>query len=205
MRLKAGIYLITDRGYKKHGPLRTCFAELLQAGVSALQYRDQSNNRRQRWWEAVALRDLCYQAGVPFIVNNDLDLAQAIDADGVHLGQQDVPIPVARKKLARRALIGVSCHNSLRWAQQAELQGADYVSFGALFRSPTKPRATRVTIAQVARYRRQLNKPVLVIGGIGLANLQQAIRSQADLIAIISDIAQAKNPRVQLMRCLRIL
>ena len=205
MRIKPGIYLITDPRYKRHGSLRACFADMLQIGVSALQYRDQSEDHRRRRQEAGALRDLCGRAGIPFIVNNDLELAKTLAADGIHLGQHDATVASARRALGGEALIGVSCHHSLDLARQAEKEGADYLSFGALFRSPTKPQASRVTAKQVAAHRRRLNVPVAVIGGISLSNLHEALRSQADMIAIISDLAEAANPGRQLARALSLM
>lgn len=202
-RLRAGIYLITHPAYKKHGGLLACFADLLQPGVGAVQYREKSKPWQKRRQEARALRGLCQRHGIPFIVNDSVALAKAVMADGVHLGQQDTAVPEARQALGKEALIGVSCHNSLALAQRAAAEGADYLSFGSLFPSASKPQAAQIRIEQAAYYCQQLKIAVVVIGGIGLANLPLALRSQADLLAIAGDIARAKVPRLQLARCLK--
>ncbi len=153
-----------------------------------IQYRDKSTDDQRRRHEAGALRELCVQYGAALIINDDLDLALAVGADGVHLGRDDAEPALARQMLGVQAVIGVSCYASLERAHWAQAQGADYVAFGSFYPSPTKPQAAQATLALLHRARAELRLPLVAIGGIRPAHVPALITAGADLVAVISGL-----------------
>jgi thiamine-phosphate pyrophosphorylase len=160
----------------------------LEGGIALLQYR---NKERQNLHQARSLLVLCRRAGVPFIVNDDIELALACDADGAHVGRDDGDPGIARKKLQDK-LLGVSCYDSLDRARAAVSAGADYVAFGSVFASPTKPAAVRAPLSLFAEAR-ALGVPLVAIGGITLENAPPLIAAGADCLAVISDLFDAPD------------
>jgi thiamine-phosphate pyrophosphorylase len=165
----------------------------LKGGVSLLQYRDKSAREREKVALARALAALCRRYGALFIVNDDVRLAQDVDADGVHLGSDDGDLIAARRVLGAGKLIGASCYASLDRARRAQQSGADYVAFGALYRSPTKPLAPPAPLALLGACRAELGLPVCAIGGITLANAPATLAAGADLLAVVSDLFDAPD------------
>ena len=159
--------------------------------VAVLQYRNKLAEPQARRREARSLAGLCRANGVPFIVNDDLELALEVDADGMHLGREDGDLASARARLGKR-LLGASCYNQLERARAAVAAGADHLAFGSVFPSATKPGALRapLTIFSAAH---PLGVPQVAIGGITLHNARQAIRAGADLVAVISDLFDAAD------------
>lgn len=162
-----------------------------EGGWAALQYRNKLANPRQRLGEARTLAALARGRGVPFIVNDDPELALQVDADGVHLGSQDGSLAEARQRLPGR-IIGASCHDSLAAARVAVAAGANYVAFGSVYASRTKPDAVRAPFA-LFRDARVLGVPLVAIGGITLENAPQLLRAGADCLAVISDLFDAPD------------
>jgi thiamine-phosphate pyrophosphorylase len=180
-----GLYAIT-------GPdLSQVERALASRALCALQYRDKSADGARREREARMLARLCRTHGVPFIINDDVELALAVDAAGVHLGRDDGDIASARLRLPGR-LLGVSCYDRLDLAQRAVAAGADYVAFGSVFASPTKPGAVRAPRALFAKAR-ALGVPLVAIGGITLHNAPQVLAAGADCLAVISDLFDAPD------------
>lgn len=178
------MYAITD------GPRADLLAAAeaaLAGGAAVLQYRDKTLDANRRAGEARALRDACMRHAVPFIINDDIGLAQAIGADGVHLGAQDAGIDEARQRLGGAAIIGVSCYGSIGRARQLAAAGADYLAFGAFFASPTKPLAARVDLG-ILREARTLGLPLVAIGGINADNARLLLDAGADYLAVISAV-----------------
>jgi thiamine-phosphate pyrophosphorylase len=188
MRLR-GLYAITPEAADADTLLRQVSAAL-EGGIAALQYR---RKNRAGMHEAAALAALCRRSGVPFIVNDDLALALACGADGLHLGREDGDIAAARIKLGDRVL-GVSCYDSIDAARAAVAAGADYVAFGSVFASPTKPGAVRAPLSLFAQAR-ALGVPLVAIGGITLENAPQLLAAGADGLAVISDLFDAPDVR----------
>jgi thiamine-phosphate pyrophosphorylase len=186
---RGGLYLITDG--RPDLPARVEAA--LQAGAGALQYRDKSTDRSKRQAEAEGLAALCRRYQLPFIVNDDVDLALAVGADGVHLGLYDSSIALAREKLGPAALIGASCYNSLVNAQRAVDAGADYIAFGAFFPSRTKPDAVQAEFS-LLRKARIFHRRVVAIGGISADNAPPLLAAGADWLAVCEDILGAADP-----------
>ena len=154
-----------------------------------VQYRDKISGMREKLRRARAIAALCRQHNAILIVNDDVVLAEACGADGVHLGGADGSVRDARRLLSPDTIIGVSCYNDLQLAQQAMTDGASYVAFGACFDSPTKPAARRITPAQLADYRKTLGNEIAIcgIGGITFDNVDQ-IDDSVDAIALISEL-----------------
>jgi thiamine-phosphate pyrophosphorylase len=166
--------------------------QALAAGVKLFQYRNKSGMRKGIYETALLLSQIARNAQACFIVNDHADIAAAVDADGVHLGQDDLPIEFARRLLGRDKLIGISTH-SLEQARAAEAAGADYVGFGPIFKSSTKDAGPTQGIQHLAIIKKSLIIPVIAIGGINQANLEFVARTGPDGAAIISGILTAPD------------
>jgi thiamine-phosphate pyrophosphorylase len=191
-----GLYAITD------GPrtdLLDACAAALAGGAAVLQYRDKTGDNDRRLHEALALQALCARHGVPLIVNDDVGLAVACGAAGVHLGEGDAPIGEARARLGNGSIIGVSCYDSIGRARQFAAAGADYLAFGAFFPSPTKPHA-RLAAAHLLREAKPLGLPLVAIGGITHDNAPLLIEAGADAVAVISALFGAPDVRAAARR-----
>lgn len=197
--------VITDR--KVSGGLsHPEIAELaLRGGASIIQLRDKEASPRELLSEAFALAQLCRQYGATFIVNDRLDLALASGADGVHLGQDDLPAKAARRLLQGK-LLGISTH-SLEQAVKAEEDGADYIGVGPIFPTATKETGYRpLSLEGLRRIREAVKVPILAIGGISFENAPSVIAAGADGVAVISavvgaqDIAQAAHRLREIVR-----
>jgi len=163
-------------------------AQALEGGIAMLQYRRKG---LQRLDEAKILARMCRARSVPFIVNDTLALALECGADGLHLGRDDGGLASARAEL-RGKLLGASCYGSLATARAAVAAGADYVAFGSVFSSPTKPGAVRAPLSLFGEAR-ALGVPLVAIGGITLENAPQLLRAGADCLAVISDLFDAPD------------
>lgn len=157
----------------------------LQGGASLVQYRNKQANADLRLSQATALLLICRQYHVPLIINDDVALCQMLDADGVHLGGADGDIAAARRLLGGKKMIGASCYNRIGLAEQAKAQGASYIAFGACFASSTKPHAPVASLDLFAQAR-NLELPMVAIGGVTLENAELAIHAGADAIAVIN-------------------
>ncbi|MDX2421391.1 MAG: thiamine phosphate synthase [Amphritea sp.] len=184
-----GLYAITDSTLMPNtDSLLLQVEQALRGGARILQYRDKSTHQALRLQQALALVDLCQQYHCPILINDDAELAKASGADGVHLGQSDGNIRQARSFLGPTAIIGNTCHNSLELARTACQQTADYVAFGAVFPSSTKPNATHASISLISEAKATLPVPVVAIGGINMDNADQVISAGADMIAVIHNL-----------------
>ena len=185
-----GLYLITDHGERLAARVREAFS----GGVSVLQYRDKVRPPKERLELARELKHLCAEFQVTFIVNDDLELARTLDADGLHLGQEDGDPAAARAALGPGKIIGVSTH-SLSEALQAQAAGADYVGFGAIYPTTSKEVGAAVQGPErLAHLKGKLQIPVVAIGGITRDNACSAIDAGADAVAIISAVLSARSP-----------
>jgi len=187
-----GIYLITpDNADTDH--LINQVRPLLNAGIIWLQYRNKIASPSLAYEQAQALRPLCQAAGVPLIINDNIELAQAVGADGVHLGEDDDEIAAARLYLGDQAIIGASCYDSLSRAQQAVAAGASYIAFGAFFPSRSKAN-TRTATLDLLQKSAAFNVPRVAIGGIIPEHAATLRHAGADMIAVISGIFSAPDP-----------
>jgi len=163
------------------------------AGVRLFQFRDKAGSRKSVYETSLRLAKIARDTNATFIINDHTDIALAVDADGVHLGQDDLPIEQARKFLGPTKLIGISTH-SVRQAQEAERQGADYIGFGPIFPTATKDVGTIQGITGLANIRRSVTIPIMAIGGIKQESVADVIRVGADCVAIIGAILTAEDP-----------
>lgn len=186
----AGLYAITDPTLLAEHELIEAVKNAILGGARIIQYRNKQASAVEQYQQAKALSLLCKEHQVCFIINDDPDLAQKVSADGVHIGQNDAKIKQARVKLGPAAIIGVSCYNQLSNAQTAVTQGADYVAFGRFFPSKTKPSAVQADLNLLEKASRQLNVPIVAIGGITRQNASQVINSGANAVAVINDLFQ---------------
>lgn len=167
---------------------------VLAGGPALLQYRNKTADPALRRAQARGLQALCRAAGVPYVVNDDLALALEIGADGAHLGRDDGPPAAARAALGAQRILGLTCYADWSRATEGAAVGADYIAFGAMFPSVTKPNAPPAPFAMITRAKRELGLPVAAIGGITLANAPQVLAAGADLLAVVSDVFAAGDP-----------
>lgn len=179
----SGIYAITPN---KTPNLDLIKRTIIRHNIGILQYRHKTTDALVKLSEAKQLQQLCCQYNTLFIINDDIDLARKINADGVHLGKNDGSIRYARQQLSENAIIGISCYNKIDLAQNAQNQGANYVAFGVLFPSPTKPDTPHCSLDIIKQAKQILDIPVVGIGGIDFQNQQHAFDAGCDAVAMIS-------------------
>ena len=187
-RIKLGLYAITDTALLADSVLVERVWQAIRGGATVIQYRDKQLPDESRRHQADALAALCSSHGVPLIINDDVALAAAVGAAGVHLGENDADLQAARRLLGSDAIIGVSCYNRLELALQAAASGADYVAFGRFFPSSTKPGAVQALPALLTEARQVLDIPVVAIGGITPENGRALVSAGAGLLAVIHGI-----------------
>jgi len=173
--------------------LSALVAAALDGGVRLVQYRNKLANPALRRSQAGELLRVCRGQGARLIINDDLPLAVELGADGVHLGREDGDLAAARAALGAGRLLGVSCYGDLDAAARACAAGADYLAFGAVFASITKPQAPRIPLALLAAAKKRFGLPIAAIGGINLDNAAEAIAAGADLLAVVSDLFDAMD------------
>jgi thiamine-phosphate pyrophosphorylase len=176
----------------------------LRGGARIIQYRSKSTDMSLRRAQAGEIARLCRRRNALFIVNDSVDLAREIDADGVHLGKEDGDLAAARAVLGPRKLIGVSCYAEMERARAAASQGADYVAFGSFFPSATKPLAVRADPELLRLAAAELALPVVAIGGIDEGNAAGLIAAGADAVAVVSALFDAPDIEAQARRFARL-
>jgi thiamine-phosphate pyrophosphorylase len=190
-----GLYVLTD--HDEHGIDRLLedVSAAIAGGAAMVQYRDKSADAGKRLEQAAALASLCRRHDVRLLINDDPALASQVGADGVHLGRDDAGLDEARALLGPDAIIGLSCYNEWPRAERAARSGADYLAFGSVFPSSTKPAAVHAPLALLSRARRELKLPICAIGGITPDRTPELIAAGADLIAVISGIFGQPDPQ----------
>ena len=183
-----GLYAITDPYLTPGQQLFEAVEAALRGGARYLQYRDTLHEAGDRLRIAQDLRALCHDYGAWFIINDDVALTRTVQAHGVHLGRDDMPLQQAREILGPDTLIGISCYNDLARAQAAEAAGADYVAFGRFFASRTKPQAQPASLDTLRQAREMLSCPIVAIGGITTDNADIVVDAGADAIAVIQGL-----------------
>lgn len=181
------IYLVTDDGCLQGRALIDCVREALEGGVTLVQYRAKTASSAEMYAEALQLKALCDSFNVPLIINDRLDIAMAVGAAGVHLGQDDLPCAAARKLLGEDYLIGVSAHNPAE-AKAALQSGADYLGCGAVFGTATKADVKKLGTDGLAAICKAKGLPVVGIGGVTADNYREVRAAGADGAAIVSGI-----------------
>jgi len=185
-----GLYAITQTDNKSMTTILAEIEQVLSGGAVMVQYRDK--NPQNAHLLASELVALCHQYHVPLIINDDVELAIQVNADGVHLGKEDGAVVYARQRLGNDAIIGVSCYNSVDRAIEAQRDGADYVAFGRFFTSSSKPLAAPAELRTLQEAKRILTVPVVAIGGILPDNGGQLLNAGADMLAVIGGLFAAQ-------------
>jgi thiamine-phosphate pyrophosphorylase len=192
-----GFYFITDAGLSRAGNLSDV-REAVAAGVRVVQYRDKRGHPDKLREEARLLRELCRE--VLFLVNDRVDLALMVDADGVHLGQEDLPYEAARERLGPDKIIGITVHN-VREAREAAARGADYLGVSPIFPTRTKADAGAAGgLGLLREIRREVTVPLIAIGGINLGNAREVLRAGADGLCAISAVVTRSQVRAEIAK-----
>ena len=197
------IYLVTDEACLHGRPLLECVEEALAAGVTLVQYRAKAADGGVLYAEACKLKELCDKYNVPLIINDRLDIAMAVGAAGVHLGQDDLPCAAARKILGEDYLIGVSAHNPAE-AKAALQSGADYLGCGAVFGTATKADVKKLGTEGLAAICKAKGLPVVGIGGVTADNYREVRAAGADGAAIVSGILAQPDIRATVRAIARV-
>jgi thiamine-phosphate pyrophosphorylase len=187
--MNKGLYAIADSSILSNEELLEKVDIVLKNGAAILQYRDKSGIFKH----AVEIKKLCNQHNIPLIINDNLQLAKQLDADGVHLGKDDGDLKSAREFLGANKIIGVSCYNDLNRALEMQNMGATYIAFGAFFSSNTKPLAIKADLELLKEAKKSLSIPIVCIGGITLENADQLISNGANYIAVIQGLFKAND------------
>jgi thiamine-phosphate pyrophosphorylase len=191
------VYVLTDRQAVGERALTEVVRAAVRGGATAVQLRDKGASTRDTIELGRALLAITRPAGVPLIVNDRADVALAIDADGVHVGQGDMPAPLARQIIGPRRILGVSA-GTVKEARQAEREGADYLGVGDVYGTPTKRDAgTPIGLSGLSEIARAVSIPVVAIGGITLDNAAAAIQAGAAGVAVISAVVGASDPEAE--------
>jgi thiamine-phosphate pyrophosphorylase len=184
-----GICFITDRTYSDL-PFPEMVKRVLDAGITFIQYREKQRTRREIYDEAIKLRELTRSYNAVFIINDHADIALAVEADGLHLGQDDLPLQEARKIMGRR-IIGISTHN-VEQAQSAEAGGADYIGFGPIFHTSTKDAGAPKGVDILKAIKQNCSIPVVAIGGISIDTFADVMNAGADAAAVATAICKGE-------------
>ncbi len=188
---KRSLYVITDPRAQRFRSHLKVLSEAVRGGASIVQLRDKEKADSELIAEGKAIRGVCDQFGALLIVNERIEVAEAIGADGIHIGQEDIPVREARGRIGKK-LLGVSTHN-LEQARRAEQEGADYIGVGPIFKTPTKPDYPPVGISLVKEVRNHLSIPFVAIGGIDLSNAAQVLEAGADGLAVVRAVVAQEN------------
>jgi thiamine-phosphate pyrophosphorylase len=187
-----GVYAITPE-IADTGGLLERVSLALEGGVRVVQYRNKNAPAELKYQQSLALRTLCRSFEVPFIINDDVELAEHVGADGVHLGQADATVSEARAMLGVNSMIGISCYNQIALAERALSESADYVAFGSFFPTANKRDAVVAPLNILREAKGRFRAPVVAIGGIRLENAGEVIAAGADALAIISGLFDARD------------
>lgn len=190
---KYPLYLVTDEKACKGKDFYESVEASIRGGAKIVQLREKNMDTRDFFKRALKLKEICHKHGVDFVINDRLDIAMAVDADGVHLGQSDMPIEKAKEILGHKKIIGISAKN-MEEALEAQKYGADYIGVGAIFATDTKKDSGLVDLETLKEMTDQINIPVLAIGGIGLGKLGYLKDTGIDGICVISDILGSDDP-----------
>ena len=182
-----GIYAVTPDGLNEETLYKKIY-KLLEKGVNILQYRDKFRSPKQKIIIAKELRNICNKFDSLLIINDDAKLAKKVGANGVHLGQKDMPYEEARNILGPDSIIGISCQNDLSLAFKAQSEGADYVAFGSLFSTKSKADVQHCSLEDLTSFVKEIKIPSVAIGGINLKNFITVKKSGVDMIAISSGL-----------------
>lgn len=188
------LYLVTDRGLSRERTTQHIVEAALRGGVTCVQLREKTCSTREFIDQALSIKDHLKRHNIPLIINDRVDIAQAVNADGVHLGQSDMPIKMAKAILKDSMIIGISAE-SIKEAVQAEKDGADYIGVGAIYATPTKTDTSSPLGPEgIHEIRKSVKIPLVAIGGLNIKNVGEVIKNGADGVAVVSAIVAANDP-----------
>jgi thiamine-phosphate pyrophosphorylase len=190
----SGLYVILDRQFLAGRDELDIADQIIEGGARVIQLRDKQSKKGELLLVAQKLKKLCSQASVLFIINDYLDLAMAADADGLHIGQEDLPPPVVRRQLPIDRIVGCSV-TTISQATKAQNEGADYIAVGSIFPTTTKREAVVVGLDMLTELKRMVSTPVVAIGGISQSNIGEVVAAGADAVAVISAVLGEKDAR----------
>lgn len=191
-KIDYSLYLCTDRSLMTAPTLEQAVNDAIKGGCTVVQLREKHATSREFYQLALSLKRITGYYGIPLIINDRLDIAAAVNAEGVHLGQKDLPADIARAVLGEEKIIGVSANN-LQAAINAELDGADYIGVGAVFQTSTKTDTKTVTIDKLKEIRSAVKIPMVAIGGIKRSNISQLNGTGINGVAVVSAVIGSKN------------
>jgi len=186
------LYGIIDLGYVERHDAAHVLEQMIEGGVDLIQLRGKNKSIRELIDLSAELHELTAKSSTPLIVNDHAEIAKRVPVEGVHVGQDDDPIEIVRQGVGRDLLIGKSTH-SLEQAHAAEREGADYIGFGPIFMTPTKPDYAPIGLEDVRRVHAEVNLPIFCIGGINVDNLQSVIEAGAKRVVMVSALLKAHN------------
>jgi thiamine-phosphate pyrophosphorylase len=187
-----GLYLVTP-DWDDTERLVAVSEQAILGGASLLQYRHKTANEPLRHEQAAALLKLCRRLNVPLIINDHLELCEAIDADGIHVGGTDASVASMRAQLGTTKIVGASCYGDLQLARQAQASGASYLAFGGFYPSRVKKYEVSTPASIVSKAKAELTVPVCVIGGMTPENAKPLVKEGADMVAAISSVYSADD------------
>lgn len=187
------LYLVTDRDLLGSKDLAATVEEAIRGGVTLVQLREKNVSTLDFYQIALVIKGITQKHGIPFIVNDRVDIALAVDADGAHIGQEDMPLSVARKLLGSSKIIGVSVA-TLEQAVAAQYEGADYLGIGAVFPTMTKDDADTVSLEELRQIKSGVTLPIVGIGGINKGNIRNVMLTGVDGAAVVSAIIACSDP-----------
>lgn len=194
MKQDLRLYLIADGGIVERARLLNLVEEAISSGIRFIQYREKLLPRREIFEYARSLRNLTREKGVTLIINDYLDIAMAVDADGLHIGLGDLPLEIARRILGPNKIIGISVHNPFE-AREAEEGGADYIGVGPVFETKTKLTGLPAGINIIKEIKKEITIPIFAISGINQTNLDMVMAAGADGAAVSSAVMKAQDIR----------
>jgi len=186
------LYGIIDLGYVERRDAARIVEQMVEGGVDLIQLRAKEKSISELMELSAELHEVTVKSFTPLIVNDYAEIARQVRAEGVHVGQDDDPIEIVRQKAAREILVGKSTH-SLEQARAAQREGADYIGFGPIFATPTKPDYPAIGLKNIRRVHAEVNLPIFCIGGINIDNLQSVIDAGAKRVVMVSALLKAHN------------
>lgn len=190
-----GLYVLTDATLTPQATIFSQMERVLKMGVSVIQFRDKYASDEDAYFTCKTLQELCNRYNALFIIDDRLELARNVNADGLHIGQDDVSYEEARSLLGVEKIIGISCYGDLERAKRYESLGADYVAFGSFFPSPTKPHSSVVPLDILHEAKKHISVPICAIGGINQENIHLVAKSNIEMYSVIS--AVFKNDTIE--------
>ncbi len=198
------LYLVTDRSLAKDIPLETIVEMAIRGGVTLVQLREKNIDAKDFYDHAIRLKEITDKYHIPLIINDRIDIMMAVGAEGVHVGQEDIPAAAVRKIIGPDKVMGVSAHN-LKEALQAEKDGADYIGVGSIYPTDTKKNTSPVSLQELQKICQNVSIPVIAIGGINNKNLTTLLGTNISGIAVVSAIIKTDSPETSARNLLKVM